>query len=509
MNHSTFKKTNSELHIEDVFKLSGMPTYTFVQPVEYDRLIVSLRTPGRGLVVEGPSGIGKTTGVIRALEELGMSETATRLSARKKDDCAFIAELPKMKDIGVVIVDDFHHLEADTKKAVADFLKILADEETPNSKLVLIGINKAGDSLVKFAADLNNRIDTLRFEANPDERIEELISKGEAALQISINSKAKIVKEAHGSFHIAQLISFHTCLQAGIKKACSEMAEIQVSLEVVREEVLKELARVFFDKARLFATGPRLRREGRAPYLYMLNWLSNSEDWSLDLQQAIAQHPEQKASVGQVIDKGYLADFLRERSELQDVVHYDQTSQTLSIEDPKFLYFLKNLIWNKFAKQIGYVSTEFKGRYDFALSFAGSDRDIAEALFSELSDAEISTFYDHNEQHRILANNVEDYLAPIYRSEAEFVIALLGRDYPNRIWTKFESEHFKQRFGEGRVVPIWFADVPMGMFDLSRAVGGLSIDRSKDLKPQIEVIRDTLVRKLQEFRMELSAEEGE
>ncbi len=38
-------------------------THTFVEPVEYRDLLLNLRTPGRGLVIEGPSGIGKTTAV--------------------------------------------------------------------------------------------------------------------------------------------------------------------------------------------------------------------------------------------------------------------------------------------------------------------------------------------------------------------------------------------------------------------------------------------------------------
>jgi len=35
--------------LEDVFKLSGSPTYTFVRPLEYAKLLVALRTP-RGYV---------------------------------------------------------------------------------------------------------------------------------------------------------------------------------------------------------------------------------------------------------------------------------------------------------------------------------------------------------------------------------------------------------------------------------------------------------------------------
>ena len=35
-----------------------------------------------------------------------------------------------------------------------------------------------------------------------------------------------------------------------------------------------------------------------------------------------------------------------------------------------------------------------------------------------------------NEQRRILAQDVEEYFRPIYQSEAQFVVVLLGRDYP-------------------------------------------------------------------------------
>lgn len=59
--------------LEEVFKIGGVPTHTFVAPLEYSQLVVALRTPGRGVVVEGPSGIGKTTAVSRAIQELGLS----------------------------------------------------------------------------------------------------------------------------------------------------------------------------------------------------------------------------------------------------------------------------------------------------------------------------------------------------------------------------------------------------------------------------------------------------
>lgn len=51
-------------YLHEVFKDSGVPTYTFVKPMEYRKLLVSLRTQGKGLVVEGPSGIGKTSSIL-------------------------------------------------------------------------------------------------------------------------------------------------------------------------------------------------------------------------------------------------------------------------------------------------------------------------------------------------------------------------------------------------------------------------------------------------------------
>src|ERR1035437_8253552 len=96
--------------LEEVFKTSGIPTYTFVKPLEYSSLLVALRTPGRGVVIEGPSGIGKITSVTRALAELNLADAVTTLSARRRDDFDLIRELPVMKSFGTVLIDDFHRL---------------------------------------------------------------------------------------------------------------------------------------------------------------------------------------------------------------------------------------------------------------------------------------------------------------------------------------------------------------------------------------------------------------
>ncbi|GAA4299608.1 TIR domain-containing protein [Compostibacter hankyongensis] len=483
-------------YLEDVFKKSGIPTYTFVKPIEYNKIIVSLRTKGRGIIIEGPSGIGKTTSIQKAIEELSLNKNVLKLSGRKAYDRDLIKELPEMGDIGTVIIDDFHVLIAEAKLSIANYMKILADEESGYSKLILIGINKAGDSLVQLASDLNNRIDTVRFEKNPDEKVMQVIEQGEIALNILFNTKKEIVELSKGSFHIAQYLCNEICTFEGILERSDNKRIIETSLEIIKQKVLDEFGRTFYSKARSFATGTRLRREGRAPYLHLLYWLSLSDDWTIQIDDISREHPEHKLSILQVADKGHLEGVIKDDESIQEVIHFDSHSRVLSIEDPKFMFYLRNLLWSKFARQIGYLTFEIKSRYDFALSFAGEDRNLADEINKILLENDIAVFYDKNEQSRILGESVEDYLAPIYSSEARFIVALLSMNYPRKIWTKFESDNFKQRFGENSVIPIWYSNCPITMFDESRKYGGITFDVNVDIHSQATLICSELIEKI-------------
>lgn len=488
------------IYLENVYKTSGVPTYTFVEPSEYTRLKVALRTKGRGLVIEGPSGIGKTTSVKRALESLNLDSQATYLTSRKKDHIKTIREILGSENIGIVIIDDFHMLSNNDKKNMSDFMKTLADEESENSKLILIGINKAGDSLISFAPDLNNRIDTIKFEANSDEKIEEMITLGEDTLNIKINIKENIIEESKGSLHIAQMLSQDTCILSNITEKRNEVISTNISMEVVKNNVIKDLRRVFFESAKKFATGPRLRKEGRAPYLHLLKWLSESSDWSLPIYEVISNYPQMKNSINQIIEKGYLINHIEGSPELKNVIHYDDQSNLLTIEDPKFLFYIKNIVWNEFTRNIGFTSVAFSKPYDIALSFAGENRNLANLLHSKLVEREIPTFYDKDEQHRILAENVEDYLRPIYQTEADYIVVLLSQAYPRKIWTKFESDQFKDRFGSSAIIPIWYSDTDTSMFDESRKYGGMTFNVDNDIELEAETIVETIARKLESSR---------
>lgn len=491
------------LDLQDVFVLSGVPKHTFVQPVEYARLLVALRTPGRSIVIEGPSGIGKTTAVVKAIGDAGLADRVLPLSARKSDDIALIADLPKQLPFGTVIVDDFHRLADSHKQAIADLMKTLADEGSAESKLVVLGITNAGQGLIVFGKDLANRVEIIPFEANPEHKVEELVTLGEQALNVHLNVKEDIVRDAQGSFYIAQMLAYHACLRANVLRTSPEPLTTTESHESVKTVVVTTLARSFHDTAIAFARGTKLRREGRAPYLHLLYWLSQSKSWSINADREADRHPEQRGSVSQVVTKGFLADLICSSRDIQRVLHFDQSNHLLVAQDPQFVFYIRNISWPQLADEIGFLSLEFPSRYDFALSFAGSDRDIAEALFAALQEHELEVFYDRNEQHRILAQDVEEYLKPVYVSDAQLVVCILGPDYPKRVWTKFESEQFKQRFRSGEVIPIVMSNAPLGVFDSANRVGHLSWDRTKKFATQVHETAEILIRKCAEVRARL------
>lgn len=492
--------------LEEVFKTSGVPTYTFVEPAEYTRLLVSLRTPGRGVVIEGPSGIGKTSAVETALKKLGITQGITKLSARRVKDVEYIEALPSLGDVGLVMIDDFHKLSDHTRSALADYMKTLADEESTGTKVVIVGINKAGASLISFAEDLVNRIDIIPFESNADERVRQVIEQGSDALNITINVVDDMVLAAQGSFYIAQMLAREVCQRSTVLERQEARRAVEVSFQSVKADVWDRLSTSFRARCEKFCRGTKIRKEGRAPYLHILRWLAESNEWTLSLRDAMRQHAGMRVSVGQVVDKGYLQSLMDSDEDLSKVIHFDVKSEQVTVEDPQFIFFIRNIPWKQFAADLGFIGVEFASRYDFALSFAGEDRAAAEEFNRQLLEAQVEVFYDKNEQHRILASDVEEYLRPIYQSEAQIVIVLLSEMYPKKIWTKFESDQFKGRLKDGAVVPVWFSNTTAGMFDESRRFGGLTFDVGKPVAEEVERLVVVLLKKLGDIRQESSAQ---
>ncbi len=106
---------------------------------------------------------------------------------------------------------------------------------------------------------------------------------------------------------------------------------------------------------------------------------------------------EHRRSVGQVVDKGWLASHAAS-DDIAEVLHYDPDGKVLSVEDPQLVFYLRNLDWQAFPRALGFDNVELEHAYDFALSFAGEDRPLADALYEILDADDYVVFYDLNEQ---------------------------------------------------------------------------------------------------------------
>ncbi|MEE4025982.1 TIR domain-containing protein [Gordonia sp. PKS22-38] len=497
--------------LEEVFTSSGIPKHTFVRPAEFSALQIALRTPGRCVVIEGPTGVGKTTALIKAIEvEIDRSKVQVEfLSARKQADRELLETIIELDNIGIVVIDDYHRLSTEMQHSVADRMKVLADEGITSTQLVILGITDAGKSLMSFGRDLSGRVDIIKLGRNPDSKVASLVGEGSAVMNADLPI-SEIVDASRGSFQLAQMLSYRCCLLSDILEQTETRQVPSVPFEVVLENVADGLAETFSDTAIRFAAGPRLNPEGRAPYLHLLRWLSESDEWSVRLTTAIATHPKVASSVSGVVYGDHLLDHIRSDDEFGHLLHYDSRNKFLTVEDPQFYFYLRTLLWDKFAAQVGFINIEFDAKYDFALSFAKDRRHSAKYLSQRLKEREISVFYDDDEQDRILAANLEEYLAPIYKSQASFVICFLSPDYPNRVWTRFESKHFHARFGSENVIPIVFSE-PGGqaLFDLHNNVGSWEVLANQPHEPQLDDLADSLSKKLAALRARPQVKAGE
>ncbi|MBP3425897.1 MAG: TIR domain-containing protein [Rikenellaceae bacterium] len=482
------------LFLEDVYCDSGVPKHRFIEPNEHIKTKVALRSKGRGVIVEGPSGIGKTTCIKKIIADNAMS--AEFLSARIQEDIEYIKLiLSSPRKCGIVIIDDFHLLSDEIKHGFSDLLKVLADECCEDTKLVLIGINKAGECLVQLAPDLNNRIDTIRFEANPTEKLVELISKGEIALNIKIANKEQLAKNSFGSFHIVQMLCKTLCIMNGITETQDANTVITTLPDEAILNKMQELDRVFNSTIKEFAVGNRNRRGGLAPYLRLLEWLAESANGALQMDDVYMLHPKYKASISQIADKGYITRLIHNNEKIAKVLFYDVASKILAIEDPKFLFYIKNTNWMKFKKEMGFKISE-QVQYDFAMSFAGEKRKYVELLVNKLVANEVSVFYDRNAAADILGKDLDAYFKPIYAADAKYVVAMIDSNYPKKVWTVFESQQYKDRCGENSVIPILFEDFTPSPMDTLYNKGYERIDTTNEIEPQIEHIANLLLEKL-------------
>ena len=364
----------------EVFKLSGAPDVTFVETRAYKTLKSYLKVSGRGVVIEGPSGVGKTTALEKAIRELRRESTWSRglgpvmLNARRSEDLKRIESIESWHKEGMVAIDDFHRLGDEAAQRVANYMKWLADEDARDKKLVIVGIPGSGQALIKFAYDLAMRIDVLALGRVESQDVMRMIEKGEDALRIRIERKSDIALVAAGSFNIAQFLCLHICASADIHETQEHVQKVSWSLSEVLPQIVEKLSTKFKDTVSRFgAIGGR----SDLTAVQLLKEIPGTEDGFLSLPVLSGTcGPLFAEGIRRLLDSGELTRLYHSPTSepwsraLGEQLFFDEKVPALIVEDPQLMFYVAHSSLKDLAKQAGKGAAArarvviFHSRYD-------------------------------------------------------------------------------------------------------------------------------------------------
>jgi 3',5'-cyclic AMP phosphodiesterase CpdA len=354
--------------INDIFKLNGPPSVTFVEPPRFKNLTLELRTMGTGLIVEGPSRVGKSTAIKKAMEELGVparqqiwwqGSTPPSLEHLTQK----LAELETAQEDTWLFIDDFHYVSEDPKfcRTLAFGMKGLADQGRSHAKVTLIGINPLGSSLVQAMPDLSGRFRIEGLDVEKDwqrsTKIAELIVLGERAANIRFRRRDEFVIASGGSFFLAQFLCNKAAVESGVTQRKDSVEEIEMGPEDVIAAIQRELAARYRPPLLQFAAFD-LKSPPRGAGLTLLWLLSRSPEGFFPVREARLRFP----SLAPVFDwflESNLSRCFQENPALQGLLYFNRSAGTLTMEDPQLKFHLRQLDWEEFARASGHGVVKF------------------------------------------------------------------------------------------------------------------------------------------------------
>lgn len=122
-------------------------------------------------------------------------------------------------------------------------------------------------------------------------------------------------------------------------------------------------------------------------------------------------------------------------------------------------------------------------KYDVAFSFAGTERETAEAIAKKVRDAGFVVFYDNFYPEQLWGEDLAAKFDRIYRRESRFCVMFVSREYKERIWTTHERRSATARAlterGEAYILPVYVEQVDID--GLPPTLGHVSLaERSAD-----------------------------
>jgi hypothetical protein len=253
---------------------------------------------------------------------------------------------------GYLIIDDFHHLSDEYKDRVAKAIKIQSEQNPPISKIIVIGINRVGHMLMEGFPELTGRVGIIQMDQQPDEKVQEMIKKGERAANITFRSRAQIVEVSNGSFFTAQNLCFQIALKAGVTHTQKQYKVIEYGPTDVMSIVLGQFEFKYRKLLNRFATVDA-NKSLKGAGLVILWLLRRKGVGYILIEEAKRQYPHLEQNFSQ-LERGDLQACFDENISLANLFFYDKRSGIIVLEDPQLSFYLRNIMWPEFARHSGH-----------------------------------------------------------------------------------------------------------------------------------------------------------
>lgn len=333
------------LPLGEIFLKRGTPSHTYVEPAQIKPLKAALRTTGKSVLVEGPAGIGKTSLVNRVLEDpdLRLSASTVMLATGAEPDRIALDELVRsgLQPGRFVVVDDFHHLDSERKKRLALLIKVLADRSRVDAKLILIGINPLGDSLLSHLPDAIGCFERIQLTRQPPDKLHELVKKGEDAARLRFLAAADFVERTEGSFALLQWLLLEAAQKEGLYEVPDEPRVVRASFQDVKDAIMEELRARFGALLSTFA-GYDLSQSAPGACRRLLQELAASKAAIVRLEE-VRNRDGGLASTFDWLMGSKLGSLIDANPGLGGLFYYHRDVKVLSIEDPFLHFYLRNL----------------------------------------------------------------------------------------------------------------------------------------------------------------------
>ena len=282
-----------------------------------------------------------------------------------------------------------------------------------------------GSTLIQLVPDIAKRMGIHRIQTGSASQIDLLIQEGCAKLGIKIATSGAIFLESQGDYWLTQQLCQTICTMNDVLQTVDTPRTLSFDTAALRKKVVDRLSSAFYPAVKEFCRGVRFR-PNNDPYLKLLRKIGQQESSVVDLNEIANSHEDVRGSVNNIKERR-LAILLRDKPVCGRHFFYNPETKNFAIEDPALFYFLKHLDWTKLRQDCGFKATSRDTEYDFALSFAGENRELARYVAEQLGTLDVHVFFDEHFEANFLGRAWSAQFERIFGRDSRLVVCIFGQ----------------------------------------------------------------------------------